>query len=260
MFDSVQTVENESLRDWLQLGSAQGGLLVTDPYEKDGPLQRLDVITKLGDFELDRKGYIKITDDLKLNFQYAIPHLAIDNKVRATIMRDGTSSVIQVPVHVQRELLIPVLAGEYPSYFIHGPILFTTPTQEFLKVIRGAAISLASLESPLIQRSVERPSEPGHELVILGPRLFTHSTSEGYEGIGFGVVERINGTDVKSLAHAAELLLKSTDEFVKLELKGCTTEVLTFRREEIAEATEQILEDEGIRSMYSDDLKSVFEG
>lgn len=260
LFDSMQTVENESLRQWLKLDDSQGGLLVTDPYDPDGPLERLDVITKLGDFELDRKGYIKVADDLKLNFQYAIPRVVVDDKVPATIVRDGTSSVVQVPVHTERELLIPVLAGDYPSYFIYGPILFTTPTQEFLKVIRGAAISLANRESPLIRRSVERPPEPGDELVIVGPRLFTHSTSEGYSGISFGVVERINGTDVKCLAHAAEILLDSSDEFIELELKGSATQVLTFRREEIAEVTEEILEDEGIRSQYSNDLKPVFEG
>ena len=259
MYDGTQTVENEALRNWLKLDDEQGGLVVTSPYEKDGPLKKMDVVTKLGDHELDRKGYVQITDDTKLNYQYVIPHLDNDGKVPATIIRDGETMEIEIPVHTGRDLLIPVLAGDYPSYFIHGPILFTTPSQEFLKQIRYAAISLANLESPLINRSVERPSEPGHQLVIVGPRLFTHATSEGYQGTGLGVVETIDGTEVKSLAHAAELLQTGTDEYVKIELKGCATRLLTFRRDEIADATEEILEDEGIRSQFSDDLDDVFE-
>ena len=258
MYDGTQTVENEALRDWLQLDADQGGLVVTSPYEKDGPLQKMDVITKLGKHELDRKGYVQITADMKLNYQYVVPHLDNDGKIPATIIRNGETKEIEIPVHTGRELLIPVLAGEYPSYFIHGPILFTTPSQEFLKQIRYAAISLANLESPLINRSVERPSEPGHQLVIIGPRLFTHATSEGYQGTGLGVVQTIDGIEVKSLAHAATLLQEGSGEYVKLELKGCVTKLLTFRREEIADATDEILEDESIRSQYSDDLQSVF--
>ncbi|MCA9215209.1 MAG: hypothetical protein KDB27_19210, partial [Planctomycetales bacterium] len=161
-------------------------------------------------------------------------------------------------VHADREMLIPVLAGNYHSYFIHGQILFTTPSQEFLKGLRAATMTLAGMESPLVTRSVERP-KPGEELVMIGPRLFTHSTSEGYEGIALGVVERIDDTDVTNLAHAAKLILEGSGEYVKLQLKGCATQILTFRREEIANATEEILEDEGIRSQYSDDLAEIFE-
>lgn len=259
MYDGTQTVENEALRDWLKLDDDQGGLVVTSPYEDDGPLKKMDVVTKLGDHELDRKGYVQITDDMKLNYQYVIPHLDNDGKVPATIIREGETMEIEIPVHTGRELLIPVLAGDYPSYFIHGPILFTTPSQEFLKQIRYAAISLANLESPLINRSVERPSEPGHQLVIVGPRLFTHASSEGYQGTGLGVVETIDGTEVKSLTHAAELLQTGSGDYVNIELKGCATRLLTFRRDEIADATEEILEDEGIRSQFSDDLEDVFD-
>ncbi|MCA9218131.1 MAG: serine protease, partial [Planctomycetales bacterium] len=167
VYDGTQTTENEVLREWLKLDDDQGGLLVTSPYDPDGPLKELDVITKLGDHEIDRKGYVQVTEDLKLSFQYLVPHLAKEGKVPVTVIRDGTETTLEIRVHADREMLIPVLAGNYPSYFIHGPILFTTPSQEFLKGLRAATMTLAGMESPLVTRSVERP-KPGEELVMIG--------------------------------------------------------------------------------------------
>ena len=261
-YDSVQTVENESLRSWLKLSAEQGGLVVTEPESEDEnyPLKELDVITKIGDYELDRKGNVQITEDLKLSHRYLVPRLALDNKLPATVIRDGKLIDVQLPMIRNRELLVPELNGTYPEYFIFGPMVFTTPSQEFLKAVRYATATLASLESPLVSRWLDKPAFEGEELVILGSRLFTHASSEGYERTAFAVVKEINGVPVRNLKHAAELLRDCEEEYVRLDLDGAATNLLTFNYQEIIDATEEILEDEGIRSQYSDSLKSVFEG
>jgi len=260
LFDDVQSVENEALRSWLQLTTEQGGLLVTKPYlnEDHYPLKPLDVITRLGDYDIDREGYVQIRDDLKLMYQYVIPKLTEQGALPATIVREGQAQEIRIPVSVRRNLVIPSLNGNYPSYFIHGPMLFTTPSQEFLNAIGNGFVGLATLESPLILRRMDKPQDPEEQIVMLGPRLFPHATSEGYDNTAFAVVSQIQGTPVKNLRHAATLLRDVTDEFVRMDLVGAPTKVLTFKRQELLDGMSDVLDDEGIRQPFSSDLQDLF--
>ena len=54
--------------------------------------------------------------------------------------------------------------GEYPRYFIYGPIVFMTASQELAAAIgrTGATIS------PLGARRLDPPAFPGEEIVVLG--------------------------------------------------------------------------------------------
>ena len=260
LYEKVQTVENESLRSWLKLDDEQGGLFVAEPYSDDEtyPIKKFDVITKLGDYALDRQGNVQVSNDLKLSYQYLVPRLAQNEMLPATVVRDGEIHEVKIPLKRKRDLLIKSLKGEYPSFFIYGPMIFTHPSQELLGVIQRALVGLSALGSPLANRRMDKPAFDGEQLVILGARLFPHSTSEGYKSTGFAVVTHINDTAVKNLAHAAKLLNSADGEYIELKLLGSGTKFLTFKREEIEEATELILEDEGIRTQYSKDIRAVW--
>ncbi len=139
-------------------------------------------------------------------------------------------------------------------------MLFTAASQDLLRRLQGAGATVLGLrDSPLFKRSQDAPAFPGEELVILGSRLFPHRISEGYDPQFFAVVSDINGLKVKNLTHLVEILRDTEDEFVVLRLAG-SYETLAFRRDELAEATEEVLEDEGIRYQFSDDLKQIWQG
>ena len=55
----------------------------------DYPLKKWDVIMRIGDEPIDSQGNVKIKEDLRLNFQYLVPKLANDGRVRLTIFRDA---------------------------------------------------------------------------------------------------------------------------------------------------------------------------
>lgn len=261
LFGQFQTVENEALRDRLKLPAERGGMMVTQPDSDDAsyPLKKFDVLTHVGPFALDRQGKIQVEDDLKLAFHYMVPKLAADGLLPVTLLRDGISMDVRVPVAVRKNWLIKPLRGAYPSYFIYGPLVFTTPSQDLLARLKGASGSMLNLRrNPLMQRRFDEPAFEGEEIVMLGARLFPHRITEGYDPQFFATVVTINGVEVKNLKHAIETLRDLEDEFIEIELGG-NYETLVFRREEIAETSEEILEDEGIRSQYSADLKEVWE-
>ncbi|MCA9184237.1 MAG: trypsin-like peptidase domain-containing protein [Pirellulaceae bacterium] len=261
LFDRFQTVENDALRQKLGLQDVQGGMMVTAPFRNDDyPLKEYDVITHVGDVPLDRKGNVRINGELQLSFQYLVPKLAQDGVVPLKILRNGESHDVNVPVSAEREWLIPPLKGTYPPYFIYGPMLFTTPSQDLLARLQGAGQTmLGALESPLFDSRAAKPEFPGQELVILGPRLFSHPTSEGYDNQFFAVVATINDVEIKNLAHLVETLKNCQDDYVTIKLHG-NYETMIFRRNEMDMATEEVLEDEGIRSAASDELRKVWSG
>src|SRR6185503_5836265 len=95
------------------------------------PLHEWDVITKIGDTPVDDQGMIRISNNLRVRFQYFVQKIAKADKVPLTVVRAGKAMAIELPVSADRPLLIPTLKGEYPSYFIFGPLVFSSANAEF---------------------------------------------------------------------------------------------------------------------------------
>jgi S1-C subfamily serine protease len=260
LFDSYQTAENEALRDYLQIPDDVTGVVIAQPVEEeDYPLKKWDVVTHVGPHAVDNQGYVEIRPGLRLRFLYYVPIVENNGEVELTVIRDGKSQVVKVPVKPDRDLVIPTIKDQYPRYFIYGPLVFEPATQEYLRALGSNGLAmLTSLDSPLLKRFYDAPEQPSEELVIIATRMFPHPTIKGYDNRPLGVIAKLNGVKVKNLRHLAELLKNSTDEYLRFETDD-RNESLVFRREELSSATEQILEDEGIRYQASEDLRDLFE-
>lgn len=260
LFDSYQTAENEALRSFLKIPDDVTGVVIAQPIgEDDYPLKKWDVVTHVGPHAVDNQGYVEIRPGLRLRFLYYIPIVQNDGVAELTIIRDGKSQVVKVPVQPDRDLVIPTIKDQYPRYFIYGPLVFEPATQEYVRALGSNGFAmLTALDSPILKRFYDAPQDPGEELVIIATRMFPHPTIKGYDNRPLGVIAKLNGVEVKNLRHLAELLKSSTDEYLRFEMDD-RNESLVFRREELASATEQILEDEGIRYQASEDLRDVFE-
>ena len=71
-----------------------------------------------------------IRENLRVNFAYLVQQKAHDGFVPLTIVRAGKTQQISMPVPTDRPLLIGSLQGNYPSYFILGPLVFERATIE----------------------------------------------------------------------------------------------------------------------------------
>ena len=260
LFDSFQTLENEALRARLGLAAGTTGLVVTEPGDPapDYPLKRLDVVTHIGDREIQVDGKVAFDGDLRLDFGVLVPEFARDGRVPLRVARGGESLELSVPAASRRDLLVDYLGGGYPAYFIHGPLVFSPCYREFsLGLADARTEALVFDENPILSRMNE-VAPGGEELVMLLPTLFDHALTRGYGRPQFAVVETLNGTKVKSLAHLVELLRDSTETYLELAFAGRGQEVLVFEREELERATEEILDERGIRYRHSADLDGVW--
>jgi S1-C subfamily serine protease len=262
MFDELQTLENPALRAFLKLDKKMEGEVVHEPYndEPNYPLKEWDVITKIGDTNVDDQGMIKLGSNLRVRFQYMIQKLARNGKVPLTIVRAGKEMKIELPLRATRQLLIPDLQGSYPSYFVFGPMVFSSATSQFISGIGNERVLnlFSAIGSPLVTRRGDKPAFDGEGLVIVSSPFFPHKLSNGYDNPISRVVESVNGQRVKNLKHLTEILRDSKDDFLTFEFSGRGMEAIVFSRKECLDATEEILTDNGVRAQGSADTMSVW--
>ena len=165
-----------------------------------------------------------------------------------------------MPGEARSRLLVPPLKDRYPEYFIYGPIVFSSATQEYVASLGGAGIAYAggARQPAAASGCTTRPPSRASKSCIIATRMFPHPITKGYDNRPLGVIGKMNGEEVKNLRHLAELLRDCNDEFVRFEMAD-RSESLVFRREEIARRRpSEILTDEGIRYQASESLRDVW--
>jgi S1-C subfamily serine protease len=263
MFDSLQTLENPALRPFLKLDKTTQGMIVHEPDSPDPayPLKTWDVITKIGDTPVDDEGMVKLGPNLRVKFQYLIQRIAHGGTVPLTVVRAQKTLTINLPVPTDRPMLISDLGAEYPPYLILGPLAFSTGNTLFISPLGNnakALVGLSYIGNPLVTRRGDKPAFPGEELVVVSSPFFPHKLAQGYDNSISRVVQKVNGLPIRNLRHLVEVLRDSRDEFLTFEFAG-KGEALVFPRKELIAATEDILNDNGIRAQASPGLLELWQ-
>ena len=257
MFDQLQTLENDALREKLGLKKSQTGMMVTKPYgdTEKNLLKKWDILTRIGDNNIDNEGKVITKDGLRLNFAYMIQHLVKNNKIDLTIIRNGKDMKIELPLESERNSLVPSLKGSYPSYFIYGPLVFSVATSDFLGHLQRNWFSdLLRSSSPLITR-LNDPATPDQEqLIIISSTMFSSKITKGYGDPLSQVIKDINGIKIKNIKHLVKVIRDIKGPYVEINFAGNYVETMIFKKDEMEAATEDILSENGIRFQCSSDL------
>jgi S1-C subfamily serine protease len=261
MFDDFQTLENPALRKFLKLDKSVHGIVVNKPADNDPayPLKQWDVITKIGNTQVDDQGMINLKD-LRVWFIYMVQNTVHDGKVPLTLVRAGREMGVDLPVSASQPLVLAGLDGSYPSYFVYGPVVFSTASREFFaSLTRGQnAGALIHMGNPMIKRAMDKQAFPDERLVVVSSPYFPHKLAQGYSSAFSEVVKSINGVAIKNLGHLVEVLRDDKDPMITLEFDSREGETLVFPRAEMEAATEEILTDNGVRSQGSPDTMAIW--
>ena len=259
---SMQTLENEDLRHYLNLTNDQTGLLV-DPsatLPEVCNLQHWDIITHIAGHNIDNEGQCQITDDIRGSFAHFIDVLGTeDDTIELGIIRNGESMNIIIDIHDDTPRLLPQLqpTNDEPRYVVWGPLAFSQATQD-LATNQATQYYLAQTasNSPLITRFNDAPAFDGEELIVGCHPLLDHAINEGYGDVTLQCLSRINGTEVRNLEHLIEIIHTIEDDTLIFEFEE-NSETLIYDRETFIEAGEKILEDNSIRYTTSKDLRHL---
>lgn len=263
LWEYFQTVENPVLRTQLGLPKNVGGLMIShirDPHP-DQLLRVGDVLIRVGPYAIDAQGNVVDPSGLVLGCRYYFSELAVDGKLPLTIFRDGQEISLEVPVTSRPRELIPALDGKYPRYFIFGPLTFEAVSADLAIVLAADARlvnMMMSRASPLVRDLDGIPTEECEELVVVPAVPFAHKSMKGYSPPLASVVHSVNGVRVRSLRHLAEMLRDSQDEYLRFQFAERGAEILVFRRQDLVDATEDVLVDNNIRTQYSEDLAPIW--
>ncbi len=260
----AQTLENDALRSWLEIPDQTTGMMIQDVKNIDPafPLKPLDIISYISDYPIDNEGRIRLNEDLRLPATYLVPRVAKKGKVPLTVIRNGKQLKIDAPVSVETQKLIRFKGLNYPRYFIYGPLVFIEVDQYYVQQLLKTdkmALLLAAIGCPIVTRMSDNIFYKNEELVAVFSPMFSHRITKGYDTRGpFGVVSHVNDVPIKNLVHLVETLRGNRKEFVVFRFANLRSECLVFRRAEIEAATEEILNENGIRHQFSEDLKDVW--
>jgi S1-C subfamily serine protease len=245
---TFQRLENEALRRFLQVDKKTTGVLAVPPRRRDAscPFQEFDVLTKIGDYTIDNEGMVQLPNDLRLSFYSLIPRLARNNAVPATIVRKGRTLAIALRVSNEEKQLITDYKGEKPSYFIHGPLVFSVIRSESVEHYTELKPLLYFNGSPIISRCYDRVRFPGEELVVVASPMLNHKIAKGYRDPVGQIVKELNGVTIKNLRHLVESIRDSKDEYLRFRFAEEGSEQLVFNRAEMNQTTEEIMDDNGI--------------
>jgi S1-C subfamily serine protease len=267
MFDEVQPIENDALRTKLHLAAGDAGLLVNIPCPAvpNSPLKPNDVVSRIGGSAVDDEGNV-IVGELRLSYKYVAQKLGASGKLPITLIRDGKSQNIELPLARGPNFVLKPLDGQYPSYFVFGPLAFTTATLDYVsaflasddKEAREAVHALIDRQSPLITRCNADAAFADEQLVIVSA-IFPHRLSRGYDDAIHQVVTHVNGKAVRNLRHLVELLRDSQDQHLDFRFADRPPLTVVLDRKEALDAMEDILSDNGVRNVSSPDLRAVWE-
>ncbi len=266
IFDDLQTLENPALRAFLKLDKAVQGIVVHRPFRSDPayPLKEWDVITRLGDTPVDDQGMIKLSANLRVYFTYLVQKAAKAGKVPLTVVRAGQEVCVELPVGPKLPRVIASLEGANPSYFVYGPLCFSSASRELVhNLTAGQAGSrwipwLMNRRNPLLTRCNDEPAFEGEQLVVVPCPFFPHKLAKGYSDPFSKVVKSVNGIAIRNLRHLVEVLRDARGEFITIAFAGPGDETMAFVRSQMLAATEEILTESGVRSQGSPDMLTVW--
>jgi S1-C subfamily serine protease len=263
LLDIFQNLENPALRSKLGLDDMDGdttGVMVLEPWDDEGyPLKKWDVVTAIGGVDIDNTGMIQ-DDGLRLYFEHLCSRFETGGQLPLSIIRDGERLELTAPVTADRPGVFKWMEinNDYPSYLVYGPLVFTPVYGEHTEWLSGF-LTDNRRNSPIVLRAGAKPRDDDEGYVVApGPLFLPHRMTKGYELSPFATVKSVNGVKIRNMRHFVETLRDLEDEHVIIEWYDRGADTLVFDRDEIDDATEDILDDNGIRRQVSDDLADLW--
>lgn len=260
----TQTLENPALRAKLGIDSSVSGVAVISA--ETGPLKPWDILTKIAGYPVDNKGQITIEDGRKVAMDCAAGRFVPadgSRELAVEILRDGKPLEVRVPAFTASEGIVRSRPnGAYP-YLVWGPLAFGPVHQDLVSAFadEGTIGIYYFGNSPVLGALNSDKPANGKEFVAVLCPLMSHPCARGYDAVPGQTVKSVNGREFANFAEFVALMRevsKGKDEWITIEFHERGIERLVFRRADIEDATERVMDANGIRQQASKDVRSIW--
>lgn len=211
---------NPAMRQALGLPDDDRGVLVTSVVPEgpaDGILKNGDILLSIEGKTIDSAGNINV-DGENLILNEIVERKFEGDTVAVEFLRDGkkqAGEIILKPLPGDR--ITSVLWGERPKYIFYSGLVFQTLSLNSMSAHRMQDVTIRALVSDYLNEGIFKQRE---EIVIL-TRIESDELTANITGFTGSVLNTINGTPVKNLAQAYELLYETEQpEFTVFEFEN----------------------------------------
>lgn len=200
---NVGQVISPVARNFLKIGNARQGVLVTQVMNGSpfgDKVQNHDLITKIGNYAINERGFIRHAVWGPVHFTAALKDYYAGDEVRLTIVRDNKEQVVSSKIsrYTPDEDMISEIPDDPYAHLIVGGLLFQELSQAFL-TSWGEEWDQSAPDVFLYLHSLQEPSDGGKKRVIILNRVMADDVNKGYQRLNNIILEKANGVEVHNL-------------------------------------------------------------
>ncbi len=233
---SVQTMENETLRELYKLNNNQAGILVNKisrEFDKIASLKTDDVILSIDGVNISNNGTVLLENNLRVRADYLISRAYIGDKLKLDIMRNGQKQTINVPLKFGSNLHRLVHSIKYevsPTYYLHGGLVFQPLTVNYLQSFGGREKWGFSAPPQLTHYfMVDEEKEKRLEIVVLN-KVLPDQANLGYQYVRDQVITKVNGKAVLSMRDLINKIESNKGKYLIFETEDNSKIVLDAKQ------------------------------
>jgi S1-C subfamily serine protease len=241
---------NPAMRRALGLRDDNRGVLVakvTPEGPSDGVLQPGDVITSIDDHAVDSAGMVSV-DGETVTMHEIVERKFAGDKVRLRFLRDGTWIDAEVTLKtVPAARMFVIQYEKKPRYLVFAGLVFQPLDTNLYAVNRLENIHVRRMYDDYLAEGLFKK----HEDIVILTRVEEDPLTSRLGNFAGLVVEKINGVEVKSLRHAAELLqAEPKPEFLVIECLGAERPIV-LPGDQVQAANERVATNYGINRNFN---------
>ena len=211
---------NPAMRKALGLPNDDKGVLITNVIptsSSDGILKPGDILLSLDGKPVDSAGMITI-DGENVNLNEIVERKYAGDKVAVRCLRDGAVNDVDITLKpLEWSRMYAVSYEKKPRYTVFAGLVFQPLDTNLFAASKFEDVTLRRLYTDYVPKGL---FEKHKDIVVLTRVESDPVTSQLSDFTGFAV-DKINGTEVRDLAHVHELLHpKEAPEFFVIELFG----------------------------------------
>jgi S1-C subfamily serine protease len=205
-------LHNPAYKAYLQLPENAEGIVILF-VQQNSTAQDIfkpgDVLTKIGDFNIDNDGMIKI-HDLSLDWSDALEQKQVGESIDITFYRDGKSQKAQLKAALNLPALPWTLQfDKQPEYYVYAGLTFTPLSRNYLQTFgRNWVTDMPFMLRYLFYNSLQITTDPNIKEYVVLSEILPDEINAYCTGFLSQAVEQINGVRIHSLKDVVTELQK----------------------------------------------------
>jgi len=217
---------NPAMRKALGLPNNGTGVLITNVVPTgscDGHLKPGDILMGIDGLPVDSAGMV-VLDGEKVIYQEIVERKFAGDKVAMRFLRDGTWNDIDIELKpLEWSRMYAIQYEKQPRYLVFAGLVFQPLDTNLFATSKFDDVTVRRLYTDYVPKGL---FQKHRDIVVLTRVVSDPVTSQLDQFTGYAL-EKINGEEVKDLAHAKELLHPETPpEFHVIELFGVNRPVI----------------------------------